>query len=488
MLPIEDYLDSTYLKTPVQSGLSEEEQALTLNYARRKSGDLVFNPVTGRLDNKFVPVNIIKNPDVSQVIDKLKNEIVPEETTLYVDPNDTTKKSRIPFDGALEEKIKQRVLTKEKVADIENMMLNNPNYKDYISRMAEIGGKEYAEAKHKSNMASIVSGLNVGNFSQSTFSLNDIDKEVIKHGKIKSMDRKQEEADSRLVDDLVLPTSINSKLHDFETIGDLDRDIISSKEKGDNIRSSDVTAYKKRLQDKYHLSNKDYDLYNLWLTHHESVPNDKKQLFRKMSEDIKADSQLSSTSHKTFTLSKESDLKVLDRSFKHALSNLHSNSKSGMGMLAEDAQTGQPLSDEQKKYLNDAEFTGIVTSSDGVYYMGRSFSNKGNREEKGDGTGKGDFTFRVKVPNQGDVISTLVKMKKLDAKTGQSLILTQGLDRNFGNKKPIRLSNGENIYVKRLLPSERPSEGGDYQISRPNGEKINVSSYEELLKIINKLQ
>lgn len=468
------------------SGLSEEEQMMHLLYARKKSGNLTYNPATGRIDNKFMPVEIIKNPDTSKVIERLKNEIVPTETTLYVDPSDPKKQSKLPFDGALTRKVKERRIDTNKEKEIENMMLNNADYAKYIQRMKEMGGNEYAYAKHQANMASIFSGLRVGDFSNDTYEPNAIAEDVKKHIAKKNVDKEYERKEDEEIGNLVLPTPANNKLHNFERVSDIDRQAIKWQSEGNNERANSVNEYKKRKLAQYGLSESDYNSTNWGVGHNESYKSGKEDRFRMLNEDLKKDANVSTTMYKTITFNKESQLGVLDRSFQHSLGNLTTGSKKGSSYIPEDLLTGKALNEDQMKKLNNAKFSGIVLTSNGAYYVGRSSGSDKNRDSKGDGSSDSDFNFRIKVPNQIDVLTNLVSMKKLDGKTANSMIATQGIDDNFGQSKPVKTDKGT-VYVKRILPSEKKAGQGDYEVRTRSGEKEYVDTYQDLLKLLNNI-
>ena len=470
-----------YIEALAQSGLSEEEQAMYLNYAKAKSGTINYDPINKGIRNKFVPVNILKAPDVKGVVNSLKGEIPTEERTYYVNPENPKQVSEMPVAGWHTAKVKQRVVGKDRVEKIGDMLLNDPDYVKYIKRTAELGGKDYAEKKHTEILKSIVSGVSVGDFSNTEIKEDESSKELRTHANKKLFDKKLEDKESEDLNGMLLPTPQNSRMHEFKDVGDIDREANTNFEKGNKEVGNNQVAYKNRLLKKYGLSAKDYELMNYAGYHKVQVSAEKKKLFDMVNRDLEKDSQVATTTYKSFTPNKESQLGMLDRNFEAMVGNLTTGSRKGSAYIPEDMLTGKPLDEDQMKKLKNVKYVSTILTSDGVFQIGRS---SGSEKDRKDGASESDFTFRLKPTNQEDILRNLVKMKKIDGKTATSLMLTQGVDNMYGEKKRIPLHNKQTLFVRRVLPSE-DKQGVEYEISDLSGNKVTASNYNELLGIIN---
>lgn len=467
-----------------KSGKSEQEQQMYLDFAKRKSGNLQYDPITGGIRNKFIPTDIIKDPDAHALMGELDNLIPTQEGKEYINP-ETGERKNYPFEGAtLENNYKRKQVTPEIQKRIEARVMDLP-YQNWLRRQAEIGGKDFAEQKHKQFMSSILSGLSVNQFDNNSIDYEEVTKSVLKGQK----ERKQVQKENEGIGDLLLPTPYNKKPFNAENIGDLNSLANEAQEKGDKEKANNIVKYRDNIDKKYGLQyGKDYEVINLGVGKKLRILNDnKKELIERANSDIQKDATPSTKLFKTIGFDKESDYKSLDRNLQQTLGNLSSTNwiaddKMKALYHPEDAITGEPLNKEQLTKLKNVQFAGINLTTDGVYYRGRS--NSSSKEQDSSDSTKSDFNFRIKVPNQADVINSLIKSGRITPQVGNAYKVSQGLDTNFGNYKKIELPNLQPLLVKKFLPSEG-KEG--YQVTKGK-DTIELSTYEDLLQLLSNYQ
>jgi len=467
-----------------KSGKSEQEQQMYLNYARQKSGGLQYDPITGAVKNKFIPVSIVKDPDAHAIMGELDNLIPVQEGKEYINP-ETNERKPYPFEGAtLENNYKRKQVTPEIQKKIENRIMDLP-YQNWLKMQAELGGKEYAEQKHKEFVSSIVNGLSISQYNNNSIDYEDVTKSLLKGQK----ERKQIEKENAVVGDLLLPTPYNKKSFEADNIGHINSLANEAEQKGDTERAKNIVQYRDRIDKQFGLKyGKDYEVLNMGVGKTLRILNDgKKSLIEKANLAVQQDAMSSTQLFKTFGFDKESDYKSLDRNLQQSLGNLSSaNVLSDDKMKAqyhpEDASTGKPLSKEQLTKMKNVEFGGINLTTDGVYYKGRSSGS--SKEQNSEDSSKSDFNFRIKVPNQIEVVNNLVKSGKIESWIAKAYIASQGLDNMFGNYKKIKVEGFPEILVKKNLPSEGLK--GEYTIKTPNGNDVAVS-YEDLLGKLSNL-
>ena len=76
----------------------------------------------------------------------------------------------------------------------------------------------------------------------------------------------------------------------------------------------------------------------------------------------------------------------------------------------------------------------------------------------------------------------MVKLGQINEGDKLAYIKLQGLDTNFGNYKKFKLSDGREVVVKKLLPSDEQGVG---YILKDNKSTYKIDSFQDLIKTIS---
>ena len=472
-----------------KSGLSEDKQQKYLALANKKNGSLQYDPITQGVNNKFSPIEVIKNPDVNKMINLLDGQIPKEKGYDYMSP-DGKQFSSVPRPelNYVKREYDRKIINDRTIANINNKLITDPEYNNFYQRNIELGGKKYAEEEHSKTLQSIVSGLKVGEFNSQSFKTDD----MVEYGMKQSMERASKKAierESDLVGDSILETPINFKTHNFENLADLTSEYNKAFQSGDKDKVTNLANYINKFEKKYGVTyGQDYEQLNLGITKKQRILNDaKKHLVEQATEDIKQDAMNTTSSYKSFGFNKEADNKIMDRNFQQMLGNLTSKNtlsddKTNALYTPMDIKTNEPLSIKQMQNLKNAQFGSSILTSHGVYYTGRS--NGSNKEQDSSGSTDSDFNFLLKVPNQLQVLTNLENLHNITSGQKKAYIKLQGLDDNYGNFKTIDV-RGSKLMVKKLLPSD--GEGTGYKVKNTSGTKT-IATFEELVDLLGTLE
>ena len=468
-----------FVEDITKSGLSEDEQQRYLTLANKKNGSLQYDPINGSVANRFNPIEVIKNPDANKMLSLIEGIIPVDKGIEYVSP-DLKQVSKVPRPdlGFLERSYERKIINNDTVGKISSKLTNDPEYQQYYQRQLELGGggekgKEYANAKHNQILKSITSGLQLGEKNNESIKLDDI----VSHNMKKKADVEKDAEEEKLVGKLTLGTPMNKKMFNADHIADMNSLSIEANEKGDTQRGKDIAGYTKRIEDKYGIKyGKDYEQISILGVKKLRILNDsKKHLVEQANADIQKDAMNTTTEYPHFSFSKKSSNEIMSSNFQQSMGNLtqkntFATDKHNALYTPMDANTNEPLTIKQMSKLKNAQFMNISTTPNGLYFTGRS---NGSSKEQEEGSTDSDFTFNMKVPNEGKVLDVLVQLGEMSSGKKNAYMKLQGVDDNYGNYKQIDV-RGNKVLVKKVLPSEG---GSGYIAKHSKGvEKFNTFS------------